>query len=409
MGMQEKSAHKICVKIIRAENLYNTDYIGELDPYVELKLGGKQKKVTKNYTDAGIHPTFKDEDFELTYNYDPGKKQKKWEIGSKSATASNLQFKVKDADFLKSDFIGKAVICLRGLGPDGYEGPLQLYRSNNEGLGGVLYVRITHDLPVLPLFPFVLIPIYVHHNTAAGIYTGSEDKGNGTSFNTYEIRLSFIRETFGDTWNANYDQKHAATFANDATGIAKRAARVAEHDVLYREGLRPNALRCIGTPRTEFHWVGSFEDMGQVFGFGVSGNRRNVYTYSLIDSGLYCSETGCAISKDGLSKHLVHSRAAYKVRMAGTFRFCFDDATSTPVLVIDNDSGTYRPRAADFPLLEMLFERNFPGITILCLDSQQEQPEETKSLVGPCEVECEEGTERVYAGKWIWNYKRILI
>ena len=39
-------------------------------------------------------------------------------------------------------------------------------------------------------------------------------------------------------------------------------------------------------------------------------------------------------------------------------------------LIIDNDSGTYRPNAKLLPLLRQFLQRNFPGLKIVTLDSQ---------------------------------------
>jgi hypothetical protein len=36
--------------------------------------------------------------------------------------------------------------------------------------------------------------------------------------------------------------------------------------------------------------------------------------------------------------------------------------------VLDNNSGTYSPDARHLPLLKQLFEHNFPGLIVMCLD-----------------------------------------
>ncbi|OWY93019.1 C2 domain-containing Hypothetical protein, partial [Phytophthora megakarya] len=72
-----------------------------------------------------------------------------------------------------------------------------------------------------------------------------------------------------------------------------------------------------------------------------------------------------------LSKHMLHSGAAFAVLYAGEFHvdnYLFDE----PKLIINNDSGTYAPPKEDLPQLKALMENNFPGIAVEALDREDE-------------------------------------
>lgn len=63
-------------------------------------------------------------------------------------------------------------------------------------------------------------------------------------------------------------------------------------------------------------------------------------------------------------------------------------------LVIDNDSGTYRPNGDLLPVLHDFLQRNFPGLHILvksCTDKELEKIKESQK-----EAQKEEGDQRVY-------------
>ncbi|KAL9131848.1 MAG: hypothetical protein Q9217_000294 [Psora testacea] len=124
-----------------------------------------------------------------------------------------------------------------------------------------------------------------------------------------------------------------------------------------------------------------------------------VYTYVLtLDGQWRFTETGKEFGIDMLSKHTMHSDVNIYVAFSGEFFVRRlkrphgsgspeDQATHPPAeiedgppqdeppkdaayysLVIDNDSGTYRPSAKLLPQLKQYMERNLPGIKIITLD-----------------------------------------
>merc|ERR1712232_1500968 len=133
----------------------------------------------------------------------------------------------------------------------------------------------------------------------------------------------------------------------------------AEHCTLCRNGERPDWARVEGK-RTTSHFLQTGEDFIALVGDGLREDRRRVYTYALTDDGLFFSETGANMSKDMISKHAVHANANPAVRSSGTFRVCVDGKER--VVVLDNDSGTYRPSGEAVAKLASLLKSCFVGL-----------------------------------------------
>ncbi|KAB8336732.1 hypothetical protein FH972_021041 [Carpinus fangiana] len=140
----------------------------------------------------------------------------------------------------------------------------------------------------------------------------------------------------------------------------------------------------------------------------AAGGR--IFTYVLtLDALLRFTETGKEFGIDMLSKHTMHSDSEIYIAFSGEFfvrrlRTPYDAAadaadgpngkgapapdadvaagrpTSAPPLdpayyelVIDNDSGTYRPNAQLLPRLREFLQRNLPGLRITTLDCQADE------------------------------------
>jgi len=129
-----------------------------------------------------------------------------------------------------------------------------------------------------------------------------------------------------------------------------------------------------------------------------------IFTYVLtLDALFRFTETGKEFGIDMLSKHTMHSDVAAYVAFSGEFFIRrlkhprqpppdeggendshpphdidggppkeepHNKDPSYYELVIDNDSGTYRPNAKLLPQLKAFFESNFPGLHIRTLDCQ---------------------------------------
>lgn len=141
-----------------------------------------------------------------------------------------------------------------------------------------------------------------------------------------------------------------------------------------------------------------------------------IFTYVLtLDALFRFTETGKEFGIDLLSKHTMHSDVNLYIAFSGEFfirrlkhphrpdrdhedserdgkgRLPHEAETHPPndlsdgppkddppkdpayyELIIDNDSGTYRPNAALLPQLKSFFEHQFPGLKVTTLDSQKD-------------------------------------
>lgn len=124
-----------------------------------------------------------------------------------------------------------------------------------------------------------------------------------------------------------------------------------------------------------------------------------IFTYVLtLDGQWRFTETGKEFGIDLLSKHTMHSDVSIYIAFSGEFfirrlttpnKPPTEQETHPPAeiqgeppfdeppkdlayysLVIDNDSGTYRPNAKLLPILKSFMEQNLPGIQIMTLDCQ---------------------------------------
>ncbi|KAK1753355.1 hypothetical protein QBC47DRAFT_386196 [Echria macrotheca] len=151
-----------------------------------------------------------------------------------------------------------------------------------------------------------------------------------------------------------------------------------------------------------------------------------IFTYIItLDGMMRFTETGKEFSIDLLSKHTMHSDVATYIACAGEFfirRLAHPDASDNPhppeathppnkelsggppespppanprhyQLIIDNDSGTYRPDKSVLPDLKKFLEANFPGLGIAVMHCGDE--ELTKMKKQQAEVKKSEGGAHV--------------
>lgn len=412
------------ITLIKATDLFDTDagkIWGKLDPYVVVKLdcresGGTKLKVTGDvYRNVGCNPIF-------------GKKGQGevLEIECKAdeiSEADLLRIEVKDEDMCsEDDHVGEATFnllslcaaCVSGGNSGnlvtGEEHCVQLYRNGTDGAGKIVVTFSFEDaltakalsIPDKDRYPVASVYTKLHRNLLAGMIVNHDRQStmprSRQDFITYEVAIprEIILQHFEDQWQFNYDESHAKIFADNAEGIAIRATICAEHASLYRDGVRPNWLRPEGL-RTEVKRIQRAREFLDIILNGIRDGKHRVFTFVLLDEGMFFSETGEAMSKDVMSKHAVHANGNAKVRYAGTFRVAFDGAE--PVFVMDNDSGTYRPDGNDGWRLKKTLEGSFVGFKVRMLSVMEEQPEDTKSWRGPVET----GEEQVYPGKWVWQ------
>lgn len=146
-----------------------------------------------------------------------------------------------------------------------------------------------------------------------------------------------------------------------------------------------------------------------------------IFTYVLtLDGSFKFTETGKEFGIDLLSKHTMHSDAAIYIACSGEFfirRLKKPHASEDPEpaepahpdqivpggppmepppfkpqyyqLIIDNDSGTYRPDKSVLPYLQKFLEHNFPGLGVVTLAC--DDPEDQKLKAAQAKVKSKEG------------------
>lgn len=164
------------------------------------------------------------------------------------------------------------------------------------------------------------------------------------------------------------------------------------------------------------------------------GGRIHTYIITL-DGLIRFTETGKEFSVDLLSKHTMHSDASIYIAYSGEFFIRRlknkhapppeaqrgsgkaqtneshppADVSGGPPqepgpqdpayyeLIIDNDSGTYRPNAKLLPLLRQFLQHNFPGLKVVTLDSQGDAEFMKKLKDEQRERKKQEGNQMVFA------------
>lgn len=116
----------------------------------------------------------------------------------------------------------------------------------------------------------------------------------------------------------------------------------------------------------------------------LNGGRRKgiprYYTYVIVDTGMYFSETGASFFTDFMSKHAMHANASDKVYFAGEFHIQ-QPSEGKYILVLDNNSGTYAPPKESLPKLRDFFEMNFVGLAVEAYDREDEKLKEYKKIM----------------------------
>jgi hypothetical protein len=128
---------------------------------------------------------------------------------------------------------------------------------------------------------------------------------------------------------------------------------------------------------------GEFDGPADFFKLLHDGKRLDkpvLFTYAMIETGWYFSETGAAFFKDILSKHMLHSGAQFNVKYSGEFHIEQGDKDQY-TLFIDNNSGTYAPPKEELPQLKALLETNFPGILVQTLDRKSPELKEKRQVI----------------------------
>jgi hypothetical protein len=378
------------------------DVIGSSDPYFVAKLDDRVSMVSTVKTQS------------LTPEWN-----ELWRVKN-VPTISELSVQVldKDPDTIHDDRIGKFKTTIEaGAKELDIEGPL--FRKNR----GTFRLEIESTPSSDPAEPKYLFdgPIRYsrHFSPTVGRLTDLDD---ARLYSTWKIYLVNVPVFFGDVyqhWSVDY--KAAQTiFGSSPASFVIRLGIHAGHKMLYARSTS-NGFGVIQTPGDvmELFEGGSLDPKGIVGSdeeYLSQEDRRGrlqagdgeeapvkegpfahrikpaVYTYivSAEDDSLRFSETGAAFFVDFASKHALHADCCEQVRYSGEFHLRpaakdgswigwggFDDSIPDNEvdwqLLIDNNSGTYAPDKAMLPNLKELIDYNFPGLTVLALDREEEE------------------------------------
>ncbi|KAK5659250.1 hypothetical protein OQA88_1342 [Cercophora sp. LCS_1] len=193
--------------------------------------------------------------------------------------------------------------------------------------------------------------------------------------------------------------------------LHKQHARVYNYDSTTEHGAFPPRSK---EASLQFLKMAHFDEGGRIFTYVIT-----------LDGLLRFTETGKEFGIDLLSKHTMHSDVATYIACAGEFfirRLAHADGDDAPSpdepthppdeglaggppdssppldpkryqLVIDNDSGTYRPDKSVLPDLKKFLEENFPGLGIVVMHCADD--ELTKMKKEQMEVKKKEGGAKV--------------
>ncbi|KAF2405367.1 hypothetical protein EJ06DRAFT_468703 [Trichodelitschia bisporula] len=195
-------------------------------------------------------------------------------------------------------------------------------------------------------------------------------------------------------------------------------ARVYNFDRTTEYGIFPSLTPAPETTTLKFLELVNFDKGGRVF------------TYVLtLDALFRFTETGKEFGIDMLSKHTMHSDVAAYIAFSGEFFVRRwpkkaspssegsptmeqsqassshhedtdeDDAARDPSLyqlVIDNDSGTYRPNADLLPQLKSFMQYCFPGLHVMTLDCQKDAEKQQRMKAQQRERKARTGNTMVF-------------
>ncbi|KAG1712856.1 hypothetical protein DVH05_000591 [Phytophthora capsici] len=259
---------------------------------------------------------------------------------------------------------------------DGAISTFELAISLNNRNAGTIVVKVKSN-PVEPMRRVVFheygpVRYSTHSSVTAGLMTMSTSNDARIESLAYHIQLHNIPQylTRDHEWNKNYPTIQKI-FSPDYPGSpVLRQAIMTQHAVIYTHGPSNTKYGAISSPIEFFKLIHDGQRQG----------KQVLFTYVITKNGWYFSETGAAFFKDMLSKHMLHSGAAFSILYAGEF-FVENNLFGEPKLSINNDSGTYAPPKEDLPHLKALIEDNFPGMAVEALDRDNEDLQKTRKEI----------------------------
>ncbi|KAH7459551.1 uncharacterized protein KRP23_15111 [Phytophthora ramorum] len=258
---------------------------------------------------------------------------------------------------------------------DGAETTFELPITRNDKAAGTIVVKVKSHA-TKPHGDGVLTqagPVHYsgHLSLTTGIITQSMTDDDKLQSSAYHVQLHNIQQFLPNDheWNKNYPTIQKIFSPNNPGSPVLRKAIATEHAVIYGHGATAE--------------YGELKEPSDFFKLVHNGRRLDkpvLFTYAITPTGWYFSETGAAFFKDMLSKHMLHSGAAFSVKFAGEFHI-EKSHFGKYKLVIDNNSGTYAPPKADLPKLQAIFENNFPGISVEAKDRDDDELKQARQEI----------------------------
>ncbi|KAG7380590.1 hypothetical protein PHYPSEUDO_007030 [Phytophthora pseudosyringae] len=265
-----------------------------------------------------------------------------------------------DKDFQADDALGQTQFAAANTA--GSETTFELSITRNNKPAGSIVVKVKSlATPAIGNGQLQQVgPVHysVHKSFVNGIITDTtsdEDKRESFAYHVqlHDIPIFLARD---NEWNHNHKPVVKIFSPDHPESPVLRKAVATEHAVVYKHDADTV--------------YGEFKGAADFFNLLHDGKRLNkpvLFTYAMIETGWYFSETGAAFFKDILSKHMLHSGAQFTVKYAGEFHI-EKGSSGEFQLFIDNNSGTYAPPKEELPQLKALLETNFPGISVEALE-----------------------------------------
>ncbi|KAL4088204.1 hypothetical protein PRIC1_012630 [Phytophthora ramorum] len=354
------------VEIVAANNIEAGDFLGwtaalrgELsssDAYVSIEIDGVKVGWTRPIFDT-LKPAWNERFY--FRNVRPG---------------SLCKLSLFDKDMDADDELGAAQFTVENTGGQELISELPITLADKKA--GVLVIR-TKGIPANSVDNELLrevgpVRYSVHSSVGAGLLSMLTSNDDRLESLAYRVQLHNIPEFLPTEheWNKNYPTIQRIFSPDHPESPILRQAILAQHAVVYSHG----------PENTHYGSISSPADFFKLIHDGRRQDKPVLYTYVITNKGWYFSETGADFFKDMLSKHMLHSGAAFSVLYAGEFRVD-NDTPGEPKLIIDNNSGTYAPPMEDLPHVKALLENNFPGIECEALDQHEEALQQARKEI----------------------------
>ncbi|TDH66171.1 hypothetical protein CCR75_008465 [Bremia lactucae] len=275
---------------------------------------------------------------------------------------SKFSLIVMDTDLYNDDKLGVAQFPVRHVMNDidvAYDLPLTL----KDRKAGVLSIKVTcHHVNTdeNALIEEVGPVRYSMHTSFSKDLLRAFSSRNAKLYSfAYTVRLHNIPRFLPSNieWTKSYKKaQHVFSSKHPESPVFRRAVKT-QHAMTYEHNRKSSKFGALSSPLDFFNLIND----------GKRDNKPVLFTYVITSKGWYFSETGATFLKDIMSKHMLHSNAAYYVKYAGEFHVQ-KTSNNTLKLVLDNNSGTYTPPKFLLPELKALIENNFDSIDCEVVD-----------------------------------------